>query len=376
MQFSWQTGHDLVWTTVAIAAAILAGLILQRVLYWLVRRIIRFRDSSQHDLLSRIARPAGFVLPFLLVLGVLPALPISPQIEQAAAHALMLCLIAAVAWLVIRLIGYGEHMVIRRYQTNEPDNLTARRVRTQVELFRRIAEAAVLLAAVAVMLMTFPGIWSVGASMLASAGVAGLVAGIAAKPALSNLLAGMQIALTEPIRIDDVVIVEGEWGRIEEVNTTYVVVCTWDLRRLIVPLTYFIEKPFQNWTRRSADLIGSVFLHADYTVPVEEMRSELRRVLEANPLWDHKVCVLQVTEAKEHTLELRALVSAANASMLWDLRCAVREALIRFLQEEYPEHLPRTRAELRHQTETNGHDPTAPGRSSAMTPGRYAGSSA
>jgi small-conductance mechanosensitive channel len=354
MDFNWQTGRDLVWTGVAVTVAILAGLILHRVLYWLARRFIHLPDSSQHLLISRIARAAGFVLPFILVLAAFPALPVSRTIEEPATHALLLCLIAAVAWLVIRLIGYGEHLVTRRYQINVQDNLAARRIRTQVELFRRIAEAAVLLATVAVMLMTFPAIWSVGASMLASAGVAGLVAGIAAKPALSNLLAGMQIALTEPIRIDDVVIVEGEWGRIEEVNTTYVVVCTWDLRRLIVPLTHFIEKPFQNWTRRSADLIGTVFLHTDYTVPVDEVRNELRRVLEANHLWDRKVCALQVTDAKEHTIELRALVSAANASMLWDLRCAVREALIRFLQEHYSEHLPRTRADIRHWTETNG----------------------
>jgi small-conductance mechanosensitive channel len=260
----------------------------------------------------------------------------------------------AVAWLVIRLIDYGEHVVTRRYQINAQDNLTGRRIRTQVELFRRITEAAVVLAAVAVMLMTFPSIWSVGASMLGSAGVAGLVAGIAAKPALSNLLAGLQIALTEPIRIDDVVIVEGEWGKIEEVNTTYVVVCTWDLRRLIVPLTYFIEKPFQNWTRRSTDLIGTVFLYADYTVPGDEVRNELRQLLEGNHLWDRKVCVLQVTDAREHTVELRALVSAANASQLWDLRCAVREGLIRFVQEHHAEHLPRTRADVRQWTETSG----------------------
>jgi small-conductance mechanosensitive channel len=354
MLFSWQTGHDLAWTAVAIAVALLAGLILQRVLYWLARRLIHLHDSGQHVLVSRIACPAGFVLPFILVLVVFPALPVSQAIGQAAAHALLLGLIAVVAWLVIRLIGYGEHMVVRRYQADVQDELTARRIRTQVEFFRRIAEAAVLLATVAAMLMTFPGIWSVGASMLASAGVAGLVAGIAAKPALSNLLAGMQIALTQPIRIDDVVIVEGEWGRIEEVNTTYVVICTWDLRRLIVPLTHFIEKPFQNWTRHSADLIGSVFLHTDYTVAVEEVRNELRRLLEANHLWDRKVCVLQVTDAKEQTIELRALVSAANAPMLWDLRCAVREGLIRFLQERYPEHLPRTRADIRHWTEPNG----------------------
>jgi small-conductance mechanosensitive channel len=354
MGFTWQMGRDLVWTACAIAATILVGLILQRVLFWLTDRFIRLRDSSQHVLASRIARPAGFVLPFILVLAVFPALPVSRGIERAATHALLLCLIAAVAWLVIRLIGYGEHVVTGRYQINVQDNLTSRRIRTQVELFRRIAEAGVLLAAAAVMLMTFPSIWSVGASILASAGVAGLVAGMAAKPALSNLLAGMQVALTEPIRIDDVVIVEGEWGKIEEVNTTYVVVCTWDLRRLIVPLTYFIEKPFQNWTRRSADLIGTVFLHTDYTVPVDEVRNELRRLLEANPVWDRKVCVLQVTDAREHTIELRALVSAANASVLWDLRCAVREALIRFLQERHPKHLPRTRAEVRHWAETNG----------------------
>jgi small-conductance mechanosensitive channel len=353
MHFSWQTGHDLLWTAAVIAVALLAGLILQHVLYWLARRFIQLHNSSQHVLVSRIARPAGFVLPFALVLAIFPALPVSLPVERAVEHAVLLCFIAAVAWLVIRLIHYGEHMVIRRYQIDAQDNVAARRIRTQVELFRKIAEAAILLGTVAVMLMTFPGIWSVGASMLASAGVAGLVAGIAAKPALSNLLAGMQIALTEPIRIGDVVIVEGEWGRIEEVNTTYVVVCTWDLRRLIVPLTYFIEKPFQNWTRHSADLIGTVFLNTDYTVPVEEVRNELRRLLEAHHLWDRKVCVLQVTEAKEHTIELRALVSAANASTLWDLRCAVREGLIRFLQERYPEHLPRTRADVRHWTEPN-----------------------
>lgn len=369
MSFTWQAGHDLVWTVVAIAVALLAGLILQRVLYSLGRRFIRLRDSSQHVLVSLLARPAGFVLPLILILAVLPALPISQAVEGAAAHALLLFLIAAVAWLVIRLIGYSEHIITRRYPVDGQDNPTARRIRTQFELFRRITEAAVLLATVAAMLMTFPGIWSIGASMLASAGVAGLVAGIAAKPAVSNLLAGVQIALTEPIRIDDVVIVEGEWGRIEEVNTTYVVICTWDLRRLIVPLTHFIEKPFQNWTRRSAELIGTVFLYTDYTVTVEEVRSELRRVLEANRLWDGKVCALQVTDAKEQTVELRALVSAANSSMLWDLRCAVREDLIRFLQERYPEHLPRTRADVRHWTETNRNAAGAPAASEVSANG-------
>jgi hypothetical protein len=202
------------------------------------------------------------------------------------------------------------------------------------------------------MLMTFPTIWSLGASMLASAGVAGLVVGMAARPALSNLIAGVQIALTEPMSIDDIVIVEGEWGRIEEVNTTYVVICTWDLRRLIVPLTYFMEKPFQNWTRASTNLIGSVFIYADYTVPVEELRAELARVVEASTLWDRNTCVLQVTDAKEHSMEMRALVSASSASALWDLRCYTRECLVQFLQEGHPTRLPRMRTEVRNWNDT------------------------
>jgi len=170
--------------------------------------------------------------------------------------------------------------------------------------------------------------------------------GVAMRPTLSSLIAGLQIALTEPIRLDDVVIVEGEWGWIEEILATYVVVRTWDLRRLIVPLSYFIEHAFQNWTRKTADLLAYVYIYCDYTVPVEELRSEFRRLLETSALWDHKVCVLQVTDASEHAMQVRALCSAADSSSAWDLRCFVREHLIRFLQEKYPEGLPKTRAEL------------------------------
>jgi small-conductance mechanosensitive channel len=349
MNLSWRTGQNLLWTLVTIAGAILVGLLLHQVLYWLARRLIKRKGTAQqYFLISKIARPAGFVLPLVIVLAVLPGLPLSPQIEAPTRHFLLLCLIAAIAWLVTGFIGAIEHMVTRRYPVEDPDNLLARRVRTQVQMFRRIVEGCVFLGTLAAMLMTFPAIWSVGASMLASAGVAGLVVGMAARPALSNLIAGVQIALTEPIRIDDVVIVEGEWGRVEEVNTTYVVVRIWDLRRLIVPLAYFIEKPFQNWTRTSTDLIGAVFIYTDYTVPVDEVRQELKRILEMSHLWDRKTCVLQVTEAKEHALELRALVSASNASTLFDLRCYARESLVRFLQERHPDRLPRTRAEVWH----------------------------
>jgi small-conductance mechanosensitive channel len=204
----------------------------------------------------------------------------------------------------------------------------------------------VIVITVGFMLMTFPEIRRLGLSLFASAGIAGLVIGMAARPALSNLIAGLQIALTEPIRIDDVVIVEGEWGRIEEIGTTYVVVKIWDLRRMVVPLSYFIEKPFQNWTRVSADILGSVFLYTDYTVPVEALREELTRILKSTQLWDGTVNVLQLSDAREHTVEVRALMSARNSSDQWDLRCFVRERLIAFLQKNYPEALPRTRAEF------------------------------
>ncbi|MDH3556523.1 MAG: mechanosensitive ion channel family protein, partial [Deltaproteobacteria bacterium] len=178
------------------------------------------------------------------------------------------------------------------------------------------------------------------------AGIVGIIVGLAAQKSISTLFAGIQMAITQPIRIDDVVIVENEWGRIEEITLTYVVVRIWDLRRLIVPITYFLEKPFQNWTRISADLLGTVFLYVDYTVPVEAVRAELKRILESSPLWDKQVCTLQVTNATDRTLELRALMSAADSPRAWELRCDVREKLIGFIRQNYPDGLPKVRAEL------------------------------
>ncbi len=204
--------------------------------------------------------------------------------------------------------------------------------------------------AVAAMLMTFEGIEQLGKGLLASAGIAGVVIGFAAQRTLGTFVAGMQIAFTQPIRVDDVVIVEGEWGRIEEITLTYVVVKIWDLRRLILPINYFIEKPFQNWTRVSADILGTVFLYVDYTVPLEAIRQELTRLLKDHKLWDGKVNVVQVTNATERTVEVRLLVSAKDAGSAWDLRCDLREKMIDFLQREYPDALPRIRAELEQKT--------------------------
>jgi small-conductance mechanosensitive channel len=211
---------------------------------------------------------------------------------------------------------------------------------------RKVVIFIVAVLTLGIVLMTFDKVRQLGTSILASAGIAGIVIGFAAQRSIANLLAGLQLAFTGPINIDDVVIVEGEWGRIEEMTLTYVVVRIWDLRRLILPITYFIEKPFQNWTRVSADILGTVYLYVDYTVPVQAIREELERLLKNSEKWDGKVCSLQITDSKEQVVELRALMSAADASKAWELRCLIREQLISFVQKNYPESLPRMRAEI------------------------------
>ena len=248
--------------------------------------------------------------------------------------------------MLIILIDVFEDVVSEKYKIGIHDDLRARKIQTQIHVLRRTAIVISCIVAFSIMLMTFPSIRQFGVSLFASAGIAGLVIGMAARPTLSSLLAGLQIALTEPIRLEDVVIVEGEWGWIEEITTTYVVVRIWDLRRLVVPISYFIEHPFQNWTRVTADLLGTVFLYTDYTVPVEKIRQELHRILKTTDLWDRKVWGVQVTDATPHTMEVRALMSASDSPKAWDLRCLVREKLITFLQQNYPQSLPRTRVEV------------------------------
>jgi small-conductance mechanosensitive channel len=254
--------------------------------------------------------------------------------------------IAAVGSLLVTAVNVLADAARNRFRIDVADNLEARRRVTQIQVLRRISIAIIVLVTLGAMLMTVPAVQRIGVGLLASAGIAGIVLGIAARPVLSNLLAGIQLALTQPIRVEDAVIIEGEWGWVEEITTTYVVIRIWDWRRLIVPLSYFIEKPFQNWTRKTADILGSIFLYADYTVPVGAVREELTRLAKDHPKWDGKVCVLQVTNATERSIELRALVSARNSSDAWDLRCDLREGLIGFLQQNYPQCLPRLRAEV------------------------------
>jgi small-conductance mechanosensitive channel len=267
--------------------------------------------------------------------------------SHVAEHIAGLALIAGIGWLVIALVEVFDQLIAIRHSVDVRENLAARRIRTQVQMLRRVSITIIIIVTLAVMLMTFPAIRHIGESLLASAGLAALIAGFAARSTLTNLAAGIQIAFTQPIRLGDAVVVEGEWGWIEEINITYVVVRIWDLRRLVVPVSYFSEKPFQNWTRNTADLLGTVFLYTDYSLPVDAVRSELHHILESTKLWDGRVWGLQVTNATDRTMELRALMSAPDSSTAFELRCYVREKLIFFLQQQFPQCLPKTRAEFK-----------------------------
>jgi len=329
--------------------------------FWFIFRFIGFLDDALRKKAESTGRTPDRILSTLmsswrrplkilfLIVWVRLAVPLfgGPELLITLVnYGFAVALIGAIAWLIIRTTDILEDLVLSRYRIDVKDNLEARKIHTQIRFLKRVIVITVFVVALASMLMLFQKVRQFGASILASAGVMGIVAGLAAQRSIANLLVGIQIAITQPIRVDDVVIVENEWGQIEEITSTYVVVRIWDLRRLILPITYFTEKPFQNWTRTSADLIGTVYLYADYTIPVEEVRQELYRIVKDSELWDGKVWALQVTDAKQRTIELRAIVSAANASAAWNLRCEVRERLIIFIQKNYPESLPKFRAEL------------------------------
>jgi small-conductance mechanosensitive channel len=296
---------------------------------------------------EQLEKPVRVLLPLLGLQTVLAAASNELLFIDAARRTTTLLIIGCITWVALRLMRGVEHAVRLKNPVDVTDNLRARQIQTQSRVLLRTLSFFILLVGAAGMLMTFPAARQFGASLLASAGLAGLAVGFAARPVLANLIAGIQIAVTQPIRLDDVVIVENEWGRIEEITGTYVVVRIWDDRRLVVPLQYFIEKPFQNWTRRNSSIIGSVFFWVDYSLPLEPLREELRRLCQDLPeLWDGRVIVLQVTDASEKSLQLRVLVSSQDSSRNWDLRCHLRESLIGFIQRQYPHCLPQLRADL------------------------------
>jgi small-conductance mechanosensitive channel len=344
--------HVLDWAPDALVAVILMVIaaIIALVLHALViRSLARFTRARQpfvHTLITATKGPTRLAVLIMALTAALPAAPIAPQLGAALTKIFVLATIILVGWVAITAVNMAADLYLSRFRLDVADNLLARKHITQVNILKRSAITLVTVVTAAAALMTFETVRQYGVSLFASAGVAGLVVGFAARPVLSNMIAGVQMAITQPIRIDDVVIVEGEWGRIEEITSTYVVVCIWDLRRLIVPLTYFIEKPFQNWTRASAELLGTVFVYVDYTVPVDRVRAKVEEIVKASPLWDGKVVGVQVTDAKPDTLEVRALASAKNSGDIWNLRCELREKLIDFLQREYPGALPKQREQV------------------------------
>ncbi|MFP4065808.1 MAG: mechanosensitive ion channel family protein [Bacteroidales bacterium] len=294
-----------------------------------------------------------FIIPFLILLlalfirYMLPHLAFLPEELQTLIQTIAkILVIATFTWVVIALIRIAKINFLKKYDISEADNLRFRKLHTQYNILEKILVFIVIIIAIGFTLMLFENVRNIGISLFASAGIAGLVLGLAAQKALGTILAGFQIAITQPIRLEDVVIVENEWGWIEEINLTYVVIRIWDKRRLVVPTTYFLETPFQNWTRVSADILGTVFIYTDYTMPIAALREELTRLLNTHPNWDRQVDVLQVTDAREHTLELRALMSAESSPKAWELRVFIREKLIEFIQREYPGCLPKTRVSM------------------------------
>jgi small-conductance mechanosensitive channel len=340
--------HELVLTGIILAVALVIALAAYVAVFALARMAARRTGSVFGHLIVRHgSKPAMIIFPLISIFTAFPFLPLPKEVAAPVRHTVALGLIASAGWVAARFTDALIDFTSSRFEVDVKDNLAARRMRTRFLVLRRVFTVIIGFVAFSVMLMTFPSIRRIGLTMFASAGVAGLVVGLAARPMLTNLIAGLQIAFTQPIRIDDVVIVEGEYGRVEEISTTYVVVRIWDKRRLVLPLSYFIERPFQNWTRATADILGTVYLYADYTVPVEEVRKELLRILTSSGLWDGKAWGLQVTDATERTLRLRALMSAADSSTAWDLRCHVREKLVSFLTDRYPQCLPTARMETR-----------------------------
>lgn len=332
-------------------AVLVAAVLLALVIHWLVFKLLR-RIAARHDQApwtQLVERVKGITRLGMIIVAVeltLPLVQMPSRLEAVVSQITTLCIIGIVGWTAYMVVTVLTDFSMSRHRIDIENNLEARKMRTRLRVLRQAFVMIIFLVTVAAMLMTFPGARSIGVSLFASAGVAGIVVGFAARPVLSNLLAGIQIALTQPIRIEDAVVIEGEWGWIEEITSTYVVVKIWDWRRLIVPLSHFIEKPFQNWTRESASIIGSVTWHTDYTVPIAQMREKLKEFLGQSTLWDGNVQVLQIIESGRETMELRALMSAKNSPTAWDLRCEIREKMVLWLQKEHPRALPRNRVQV------------------------------
>jgi small-conductance mechanosensitive channel len=336
---------SLLSALLAVVIAAGAAILLVETVHWIVKRLGR-RSALLSDLAATAHKPFLATVTIFAVQQAVRGFAGEFPGRSGVLHALVILVIAAIAWLVGALLLVLEDVALARWRVDVPDNMKARRVKTQVVMLRRVTVVAIVVLTLGVMMMTFPAVRALGASLLASAGLISVIAAVAAQSTLSNLIAGLQLAFSDSLRIDDVVVVEGEWGRIEELTLTYVAVQIWDDRRLILPTSYFTTKPFQNWTRTGSAVLGTAEIDVDWSAPVEPMRAELRAVCEGTELWDGRVCVLQVTDAVGGMIRLRALVSAQDAGSLWDLRCLVRERLVAWVFENRRDSLPRLRADV------------------------------
>jgi small-conductance mechanosensitive channel len=328
--------------------AVLPGLLLYGILTLLARRASYRKEgfSLFRSLLVHLGTPLSFLLPVFLFNLLLPVFRASRAVRGSIGHAGEIALITGFAWLLIQLLRVMQEAVHAKLNIRRADNLRERRILTQLIYIRRVANSVIILVAIGAVLLTFSTMRKIGTGLLTGVGIGGIIIGFAAQRSLGNLLAGFQIAFTQPIRIDDEVVVENEFGTIEEITLTYVVVRIWDERRLILPITYFIEKPFQNWTRTKSEKMGTVFIYTDYSLPITEIREEFNRLVKNHPLWDKRVASMVVTDTTERVMQLRALVSAQNSGSLYDLRCHIREFLLQYIHQHYPMSLPQTRTSL------------------------------
>ncbi|QES87321.1 mechanosensitive ion channel family protein [Rhizosphaericola mali] len=333
---------------VVIVLVIFVGKILQYILRKIAVQLGKSMDKEHlfESCIKYLNCPLTFLLPFALLYGFVDYLPMSPHVNLIFLKILTFAIIISIAWIIIGLIYIARDEVYFYFHKNDTDNLKERKVTTQIQFISRILVACVVVITICVLLLSFERFRELGTTMLTGVGISGIIIGFAAQKSLGNLLAGFQIAFTQPIRLDDVLVVEGEWGRVEEITLTYVVVNIWDKRRLVLPINYFIEKPFQNWTRTTADLLGTSFLYVDYSVPLEKIRAEFTRLLEQNPIWDKKVNVVHVTDLKEKCMEIRLLMSAKESGPLFQLRCDIREGMIQYIVANYPNALSKTRIEM------------------------------
>jgi small-conductance mechanosensitive channel len=339
---------DWIWNILVILFSILVGIVIKSILVPLVKQQST-KDISYsviRSIIKHFNKIFTIFIPLIVFSSLLPLMKLNQSTNNVISKIVEILITLCFAIIIIRTLRVFEDYLYHRFDVTKENNLRERKIRTQIVFIRKLLITLIIIVTIAIILLSFESMRKIGAGLLTGVGIGGIIIGFAAQKSLGNLLAGFQIAFTQPIRMDDVLIVEGEWGKVEEINLTYVVVNIWDKRRLVLPINYFIEKPFQNWTRTTAEILGTVFIYTDFIIPIEALRQKLTELLKGNRLWDGKVDVLQVTDLKERTMEIRCLMSCRSSGDAFDLRCFVREEMIKYIQINFPESFVKTRISI------------------------------